>query len=83
MKNIYKSIIAALLALSVSGCTPFLDMDPSDSVSDKVIWESTANAEYHINYIYTYIYRHIRTCNLLYTYIYICTSEKVRRFSEF
>ena len=31
-------------------------MDPTDRVSDKVMWESTTNAEYHVNYLYTYIY---------------------------
>ena len=44
------------MALAISACTPFLDMDPTDSVSDKVIWETTSNAEHHVNYIYTYIY---------------------------
>ena len=56
MKNRFISIVTALMALAISACTPFLDMDPTDSVSDKVIWETTSNAEYHINYIYTYIY---------------------------
>ena len=56
MKNIFISIITASMALAISACTPFLDMDPTDSVSDKVIWETTSNAEYHVNYIYTYIY---------------------------
>ena len=31
-------------------------MSPTDSVSDKLIWETTANAEYHVNYLYTYLY---------------------------
>ena len=56
MKNIYKSAIIALLALGLSSCTSFLDMSPTDKVSDKVMWESTTNAEYHVNYLYSYIY---------------------------
>ena len=56
MKNIYKSAIIALMALGLSSCTSFLDMSPTDKVSDKVMWESTINAEYHVNYLYSYIY---------------------------
>ena len=56
MKNIYKSAIIALMALGLSSCTSFLDMSPTDKVSDKVMWESTTNAEYHVNYLYSYIY---------------------------
>ena len=56
MKNIYKLAIIALMALGLSSCTSFLDMSPTDKVSDKVMWESTTNAEYHVNYLYSYIY---------------------------
>ena len=56
MKNIYKAIIAAGISLGAFSCTPYLDMAPTDSVSDKLIWETTENAEYHVNYIYTYLY---------------------------
>ena len=54
MKNIFKSIIAASV-LCLTSCTGLLDMTPTDRVSDKVIWENTQNAEYSINYIYSYI----------------------------
>ena len=56
MKNIYKLIITALMALGLSSCTSFLDMTPTDKVSDKVMWESTTNAECHLNYLYSYVY---------------------------
>ena len=56
MKNIYKLAITALMALGLSSCTSFLDMSPTDKVSDKVMWENTTNAEYHVNYLYSYIY---------------------------
>ncbi len=56
MKNIYKLIMTALIALGISSCTSFLDMSPTDKVSDKVMWENTTNAEYHVNYLYSYIY---------------------------
>lgn len=53
MKKIF-AIIASVLA--VSACSDYLDMTPKDSVSSKVMWENTENAEYSINYIYTYIW---------------------------
>ncbi len=56
MKKIYKAILAAAAALGLFSCNSYLDMTPTDSVSDKVIWESTENAEYHVNYLYTYLY---------------------------
>lgn len=31
-------------------------MTPTDKVSDKVMWETTTNAEYHLNYLYSYVY---------------------------
>ena len=56
MKKLYKAILAAGISLGAFSCTPYLDMAPTDSVSDKLIWETTQNAEYHVNYIYTYLY---------------------------
>ena len=55
MKNIYKLILLTGAFFGITSCG-FLDMDPTDRVSDKVMWESTQNAEYHVNYLYTYIY---------------------------
>ena len=54
MKNILKTLLAASV-ICLSSCN-FLDMTPTDRVSAKVMWESTENAEYHVNYLYTYIY---------------------------
>ena len=56
MKNIFKSILALGISLGFFSCTSFLDMTPTDSVSDKLIWETTENAEYHVNYLYSYTY---------------------------
>ena len=56
MKNIYKAILSAVLALGLSSCTSFLDMTPTDSVPSKLMWENTQNAEYHVNYLYSYVY---------------------------
>ncbi len=56
MKKIFIKIVAAAAAVGFFSCTPYLDMSPTDSVSDKLIWETTEDAEYHVNYLYTYLY---------------------------
>lgn len=53
MKKIFAIVLATL---AFASCDKYLDMTPTDSVSSKTMWESTANAEYSINYIYTYIW---------------------------
>ena len=45
--------MAAVVGLG--SCNDFLDMTPTDSVSDKLLWRTTQNAEYGVNYIYSYI----------------------------
>ena len=55
MKKLFKTFIAAAL-VTLSSCTSLLDMTPPDRVSDKTIWWTTQNAEYAVNYLYSYIY---------------------------
>ncbi len=45
--------MAAMAGLA--SCNDYLDMTPTDSVSDKLLWKTTQNAEYGVNYIYSYI----------------------------
>ena len=56
MKLITKYMAAAAVAVTAVSCSDFLDMTPTDSVSDKVIWENTENAEMAVNYLYSYTY---------------------------
>lgn len=51
-----KISIWALSIFAVCSCNGFLDMTPTDRVSPQVLWSSTANAEYEINYLYSYIW---------------------------
>ena len=51
-----KAIVIMVSALALVSCNKFLDMTPTDRVSVKTMWESTKNAEYNINYLYTYIW---------------------------
>lgn len=56
MKRSMKYIAAVAVSVTAVSCSGFLDMTPRDSVSDKVIWESTQNAEMAVNYLYSYTY---------------------------
>lgn len=55
MKKTIIIFIAGMAAFAAS-CTKYLDMTPTDRVSDKVLWSTTETAEYHVNALYTYLY---------------------------
>ena len=55
MKQRFFSIFASLLLIATASCTRYLDMTPTDKVSDKVLWRTTETAEYGVNYIYSYV----------------------------
>jgi hypothetical protein len=55
IKNLILTVSGIAVAMGVSSCNSFLDMTPTDSVSDKMLWKTSANAEYGVNYIYSYI----------------------------
>lgn len=48
-------IISAAFAALVS-CSKVLDLTPTDRVSAKTIWETTENARYSVNHLYSYIW---------------------------
>ncbi len=47
------SFIAA--ASILPGCSDYLDLSPTDKVSDKGVWSSITTAEYAVNSLYTYL----------------------------
>lgn len=55
MKN--KTLYAMLLgvAMSAVSCSDFLDMTPTNAVSDKMVWSNAENAELAVNDYYRYI----------------------------
>ena len=55
MKKILAGLFVAGALFSFSACSEFLDMTPTDRVSDKTIWETTEAAEYNVNYLYSYL----------------------------
>ncbi|MBE6236620.1 MAG: RagB/SusD family nutrient uptake outer membrane protein [Bacteroidales bacterium] len=57
MKILSKILVLIGILFTGVSCNKFFDdMQPTDKVSDKVIWNTTVNAEYHINYLYSYVY---------------------------
>lgn len=56
MKAILLSLCLTGAVFSLSSCNNFLDMTPTDSVSDKMMWTTTENAQYAVNYLYHYLY---------------------------
>ncbi len=56
MKNTVKILLAVSLSAVLFSCTKMLDMTPTDRASNKVLWENTTNAEWAVNYIYSYTY---------------------------
>lgn len=57
--KIMKKIIAGFflgVSICLTSCNQYLDMSPTDSVSDKGVWTSVKTAEYAVNYIYSYVY---------------------------
>ena len=56
MKNIYRILIVPAAVLGLLSCTEMLDMTPTDRVSNKIMWETTENAEWAVNSVYSYVY---------------------------
>lgn len=55
MKKIIAIVSSALLLLS---CDKFLDLTPTSSVSSHTMWENTTNAEYAVNYLFTFLWNY-------------------------
>lgn len=41
-----------LMGATLTSCNEFLDMTPTNSISDKSIWTDVTTAEYSVNYLY-------------------------------
>lgn len=55
-KNIIAGLFLMGAGLGLTSCNDYLDMTPTDRVSDKGVWTSVSTAEKAVNYIYTYTY---------------------------
>lgn len=55
MKNIIKILSFVIASSLLISCNDYLDMDPTDRVSDKMIWSEEGTAEYAVNNLYDYL----------------------------
>lgn len=58
MKKISNILISISLLLLLSSCDEWLDLTPSDKLSDKVVWENEASADKYVNGFYTYLHQY-------------------------
>ena len=49
-------IALILIGFTLVSCNKMLDLTPTDQVSGKTMWESTRNAEYSVNHLFSYIW---------------------------
>lgn len=56
MKKFITGLFLVGAGLGMTSCNDYLDMTPTDKVSDKVIWQDLTTAEYAVNYVYSYVY---------------------------
>lgn len=58
MKKIFNIQILFALLMLLGGCNKFLDLTPTDRLSDKVIWDNEASADKYVNGFYTYLHQY-------------------------
>ena len=58
MRKIFNIQILIVLLLLVSSCDDWLDLTPTDKLSDKIVWESEASADKYVNGFYTYLHQY-------------------------
>lgn len=58
MKRIINIQILLALLLIVSSCDTWLDLTPTDRLSDKVVWEDESGADKYVNGFYTYLHQY-------------------------
>ena len=51
-----KSLILIVLSMASVACNQLLDLTPTDQVSSKTMWETTQNAEYSVNHLFSYVW---------------------------
>lgn len=59
MKKIYfKLLYLAISAILVTSCTDWLDLSPTDKLTDKVVWEKESSVDLYVNGFYTYLHQY-------------------------
>jgi len=57
INKIFKTIFSVGI-ICLAGCSNYLDTTPTDSISDKIVWESDATVQLYVNTFYAYIDRY-------------------------
>jgi len=55
MNRIFLKIFFLLLITGLASCKKFIDVTPTDQVTDNIAWTSTSNADLFLNNIYASI----------------------------
>jgi hypothetical protein len=59
MKKIFRTILYVTTAVILfSSCSDWLDLTPTDKLTDKVIWEDESSVDLYVNGFYTYIHQY-------------------------
>lgn len=58
MKKQIINIVCAVAALAMTGCNDWLDMSPTDKVSQKIVWSDENNIIQYVNGFYAYLSRY-------------------------
>ncbi len=55
IKKISKIILAVTTLISINSCTEWLNLTPTDQLTDKVVWENESSVDLYVNGFYTYL----------------------------
>ncbi|MEG2240064.1 MAG: RagB/SusD family nutrient uptake outer membrane protein, partial [Alistipes sp.] len=58
MKKKIINIVLLAATIAMTGCNDWLDMNPTDKVSDKIVWSDVTYVTQYINGFYPYISRY-------------------------
>ncbi len=59
MKKInIKFLSLAISVIILSGCSDWLDLTPTDQVTDKIVWERESSVDLYVNGFYTYLHQY-------------------------
>ncbi len=58
MKKQIINIVCAVATLAMAGCNDWLDMSPTDKVSEKIVWSDENNIKQYVNGFYAYLSRY-------------------------
>ncbi|MDE5815165.1 MAG: RagB/SusD family nutrient uptake outer membrane protein, partial [Alistipes sp.] len=58
MKKQIINIVCTVATLAMMGCNDWLDMSPTDKVSQKIVWSDENNITQYVNGFYAYLSRY-------------------------